>query len=48
MSRRIVTAAPAAVLAKGGPIRLIFTASSAFAANTDNWTWSLASVQARG
>jgi hypothetical protein len=35
-------------IAKGGPIRLIFTASSAIAANTDNWIWSLDSVQARG
>jgi hypothetical protein len=34
-------------IAKGGPIRLIFTTSSAIAANTDNWIWSLDSVQAR-
>jgi hypothetical protein len=35
-------------IAKGGPIRLIFAASSAIAANTDNWIWSLDSIQARG
>jgi hypothetical protein len=35
-------------IAKGGPIRLIFTATSAVAANTDNWIWSLDSVQVRG
>jgi hypothetical protein len=35
-------------IAKGGPIRLIFTAASAVAANTDNWIWSVDAVQARG
>lgn len=35
-------------IAKGGPIRLIFIADSTVAANTDNWIWSIDSMQVRG
>jgi hypothetical protein len=35
-------------IAKGGPIRLIFTARSAIADNADNWIWSLDSLKASG
>jgi hypothetical protein len=32
-------------IAKGGPIRLVFTAESKLAANTDNWIWSIDSIR---
>lgn len=35
-------------IAKGGPIRLIFTGDSSTAANTDNWIWSIDSMRAVG
>lgn len=35
-------------IAKGGPIRLLFTDDDGLGANTDNWIWSMDRVRARG